>query len=152
MSKISKNVKKNKPQEKIEYRQDSRVVDLTSLSIKKLIKKGKESKLLSWDEINQAIPEGSLSSDQIEDLYASLDRLGITIVEKDEDAEDINDKADDDDGVGSGNLNDETGRTDDPVRMYLKEMGGVELLSREGEIAIAKRIEAGKNVMLEALS
>ena len=66
MSKISKYVKKNKPQEKIEYRQDSRVVDLTSLSIKKLIKKGKESKLLTWDEINKAIPEGSLSSDQIE--------------------------------------------------------------------------------------
>ena len=148
MSKVSKNVKKIKPQDKIEDRQDSPVIDLTSLSIKKLIKKGKESKLLSWDEINQAIPEGSLSSDQIEDLYASLDRLGITIVEKDEDAEDINDKADDDDGVGSGNLNDETGRTDDPVRMYLKEMGGVELLSREGEIAIAKRIEAAKEFMI----
>ena len=149
MSRISKNVKKNKPQEKIEYRQDSRVVDLTSLSIKKLIKKGKESKLLSWDEINKAIPEGSLSSDQIEDLHASLDRLGITIVEKDEDAEDVNDKAnDDDDGLVSGNLNDETGRTDDPVRMYLKEMGGVELLSREGEIAIAKRIEAAKEFMI----
>ncbi len=150
MSKISKTVKKNKPQEKIEFRQDSRVVDLTSLSIKKLIKKGKESKLLSWDEINKAIPEGSLSSDQIEDLHASLDRLGITIVEKDEDAEDVNDKAndDDDEGLVSGNLNDETGRTDDPVRMYLKEMGGVELLSREGEIAIAKRIEAAKEFMI----
>ncbi len=147
MPKVSKNVKKIKPQDKIEYRQDSPVIDLTSLSIKKLIKKGKESKLLSWDEINQAIPEGSLSSDQIEDLHASLDRLGITIVEKDEDAEDVNDKADDD-GVGSGNLNDETGRTDDPVRMYLKEMGGVELLSREGEIAIAKRIEAAKEFMI----
>ena len=108
MPKVSKNVKKIKPQDKIEYRQDSPVIDLTSLSIKKLIKKGKESKLLSWDEINQAIPEGSLSSDQIEDLHASLDRLGITIVEKDEDAEDITDKADDD-GVGAGNLNDETG-------------------------------------------
>jgi len=146
MPKISKNEKKNKPQDKIEFKQDSPIVDLTSATIKKLIKKGKESKLLSWDEINKAIPEGSLSSDQIEDLHASLDQLGITIIEKDEDPEDLNDKADD--GVVSGNLNDETGKTDDPVRMYLKEMGGVELLSREGEIAIAKRIEAAKEFMI----
>ena len=148
MPKVSKNEKKIKPQDKIEYRQDSPVVDLNSVSIKKLIKKGKESKLLSWDEINKAIPEGSLSSDQIEDLHSSFDQLGITIVEKDEDAEDANDKAEDDEGVVPGNLNDETGRTDDPVRMYLKEMGGVELLSREGEIAIAKRIEAAKEFMI----
>ena len=124
--------------------------DRTSTDIKKLIKKGKEKKILTWDEINKAIPEGSLSSDQIEDLHASIDQLGITIVDKDEDTDDLQEK-ENQDGL-SGNLNDETGRTDDPVRMYLKEMGGVELLSREGEIAIAKRIEAGKDVMLIALS
>ena len=119
---------------------------MTSTDIKKLIKKGKEKKILTWDEINKAIPEGSLSSDQIEDLHASIDQLGITVVDKDEDADDLQEK-DNQDG-SSGNLNDETGRTDDPVRMYLKEMGGVELLSREGEIAIAKRIEAAKEVLI----
>ena len=119
---------------------------MTNTDIKKLIKKGKEKKILTWDEINKAIPEGSLSSDQIEDLHASIDQLGITVVDKDEDADDLQEK-DNQDG-SSGNLNDETGRTDDPVRMYLKEMGGVELLSREGEIAIAKRIEAAKKFSL----
>ena len=96
--------------------------------------------------IRQFLKEAS-SSDQIEDLHASIDQLGITVVDKDEDADDLQEKDNQDDS-SSGNLNDETGRTDDPVRMYLKEMGGVELLSREGEIAIAKRIEAAKEVLI----
>ena len=73
--------------------------------------------------------------------------IKITVVDNDEDTDDLQEK-DTQDDTSSGNLNDETGRTDDPVRMYLKEMGGVELLSREGEIAIAKRIEAAKEVLI----
>ena len=136
----------SKSQDKVELNNENNLIDLTNTDIKKLIKKGKEKKILTWDEINKAIPEGSLSSDQIEDLHASIDQLGITVVDKDEDTDDLQEK-DNQDG-SSGNLNDETGRTDDPVRMYLKEMGGVELLSREGEIAIAKRIEAAKEVLI----
>ncbi len=146
MQRISKK-NKNKSQDKIEFNNENNLIDLTSTDIKKLIKKGKEKKILTWDEINKAIPEGSLSSDQIEDLHASIDQLGITIVDKDEDTDDLTEK-DTQDETSSGNLNDETGRSDDPVRMYLKEMGGVELLSREGEIAIAKRIEAAKEVLI----
>ena len=137
----------SKSQDKVELNNENNLIDLTNTDIKKLIKKGKEKKILTWDEINKAIPEGSLSSDQIEDLHASIDQLGITIVDKDEDTDDLQEK-DNQDDTSSGNLNDETGRTDDPVRMYLKEMGGVELLSREGEIAIAKRIEAAKEVLI----
>ena len=147
MPRISKKENKSKSQDKIELSNENNLIDLTSTDIKKLIKKGKEKKILTWDEINKAIPEGSLSSDQIEDLHASIDQLGITVVDKDEDADDLQEKDIQDDS-SSGNLNDETGRTDDPVRMYLKEMGGVELLSREGEIAIAKRIEAAKEVLI----
>ena len=147
MPRISKKENKSKSQDKIELSNENNLIDLTSTDIKKLIKKGKEKKILTWDEINKAIPEGSLSSDQIEDLHASIDQLGITIVDKDEDADDLQEKDAQDDS-SSGNLNDDTGRTDDPVRMYLKEMGGVELLSREGEIAIAKRIEAAKEVLI----
>ena len=147
MPRISKKENKSKSQDKIELSNENNLIDLTSTDIKKLIKKGKEKKILTWDEINKAIPEGSLSSDQIEDLHASIDQLGITIVDKDEDSDDLQEKDAQDDS-SSGNLNDDTGRTDDPVRMYLKEMGGVELLSREGEIAIAKRIEAAKEVLI----
>ncbi len=145
MPRTSKKIK-SKSQDKVELNNENNLIDLTGTDIKKLIKKGKEKKILTWDEINKAIPEGSLSSDQIEDLHASIDQLGITVVDKDEDADELQEK-DNQDG-SSGNLNDETGRTDDPVRMYLKEMGGVELLSREGEIAIAKRIEAAKEVLI----
>ena len=146
MPRTSKKIS-SKSQDKVELNNENNLIDLTNTDIKKLIKKGKEKKILTWDEINKAIPEGSLSSDQIEDLHASIDQLGITIVDKDEDTDDLQEK-DNQDDTSSGNLNDETGRTDDPVRMYLKEMGGVELLSREGEIAIAKRIEAAKEVLI----
>ena len=127
---------------------DSPIIDLTSQNIKKLIKKGKENKILTWDEINKAIPAGTFSSDQYEDLHSMLDQMGITLVEKDEDNEDQSEIEVETQDNPVGNLNDESGRSDDPVRMYLKEMGTVELLSREGEIAIAKRIEAAKELMI----
>ena len=138
------NISVNEKEESI----DSPIIDLTSQNIKKLIKKGKENKILTWDEVNKAIPEGSFTSDQYEDLHSMLDQMGITLVEKDEDNEEQNEKDVETEENSIGNLNDESGRSDDPVRMYLKEMGTVELLSREGEIAIAKRIEAAKELMI----
>ena len=84
MQRTSKKIT-SKSQDKVELNNENNLIDLTSTDIKKLIKKGKEKKILTWDEINKAIPEGSLSSDQIEDLHASIDQLGITVVDKDED-------------------------------------------------------------------
>ena len=80
MPRTSKKIK-SKSQDKVELNNENNLIDLTNTDIKKLIKKGKEKKILTWDEINKAIPEGSLSSDQIEDLHASIDQLGITIVD-----------------------------------------------------------------------
>ena len=127
--------------------------------IKKLVAKGKERGFLTYDEINKAVPAQEFSSDQIEDAMATLTDSGLQLVDSEDDVEDMDAEADDkeekDDEVegeeyaGGGNISsDDTGRTDDPVRMYLREMGSVELLSREGEIAIAKRIEAGREMMI----
>ena len=91
MPRTSKKIK-SKSQDKVELNNENNLIDLTSTDIKKLIKKGKEKKILTWDEINKAIPEGSLSSDQIEDLHASIDQLGIIVVDKDEDADDLQEK------------------------------------------------------------
>ena len=117
--------------------------------IKKLIEQGKAKGFVTMDDINSAMPEGQVSSEQIEDIMAALSDMGINVQEKtDDDSEEETPEIEDD----GGNLaTTDTGRSDDPVRMYLREMGTVELLSREGEIAIAKRIEAGKNKMIEAL-
>ena len=132
--------------------------------MKKLISKGKEVGHITYDELNKALPAGQYTSEQIDDTMAMLSDLGINLVE----AADVDDDDDDEDEVEettskkgkkskkgkgedgeAGNLaNKDLGRTDDPVRMYLREMGSVELLSREGEIAIAKRIEAGRDVMI----
>ncbi len=122
--------------------------------VKKLVKAGKEKGFLTYDEINKAIPAEEFSSEQIEDAMATFTDVGVQLVENEDDADSEEasaDKDDDDDGEyeSGGNIAaDDSGRTDDPVRMYLREMGSVELLSREGEIAIAKRIEAGKEMMI----
>ena len=116
--------------------------------IKKLVKTGKDKGFLTYDQINKAIPAGEFSSEQIDDAMATFNDIGIQLVEKEDDVaeESSDDKAEYSSG---GNIaDDDTGRTDDPVRMYLREMGAVELLSREGEIAIAKRIEAGRELMI----
>jgi len=124
-------------------------------TVKKIIAKGKERGYITYDELNKALPAGEYTSDQIDETMAMLSDIGITLVEDENDVEDdVADKkdgdGDDDDEAGSaGNLAEtDLGRTDDPVRMYLREMGTVELLSREGEIAIAKRIEAGREMMI----
>ena len=110
---------------------------------------GKSKGFVTMDDINSALPEGQVSSEQIEDIMAAFSEMGINVQEKTEDDETESEESAKEEG---GNLSTtDVGRSDDPVRMYLREMGTVELLSREGEIAIAKRIEAGKNKMIESL-
>jgi len=121
-----------------------------SAAIEKLIQRAKDRGYITHEELNQVLPPDQMSSEQIEDSMAALSEMGITVIESDEqdDSED-SEKEEETSARPTGNLNDEdSGRTDDPVRMYLREMGSVELLSREGEIAIAKRIKAGREKMI----
>ncbi|MBX9749815.1 MAG: RNA polymerase sigma factor RpoD [Roseococcus sp.] len=137
---------------------DGVVLDITSAAVKKLIARGKERGYVTYDEVNAAMPQEQVSSEFIEDTLSSLSEAGINVVEAEESeegeakpakSEDGEEKEDEESG---GNVDEENlGRTDDPVRMYLREMGSVELLSREGEIAIAKRIEAGRDMMITGL-
>jgi RNA polymerase primary sigma factor len=133
-------------------------LDTQSGAVKRLIAKGKERGYVTFDELNAVLPPEQNSSEQIEDVMSMLSEMGIQVVESEEseEGEAIAAKppeAEDEEAAEqSGNINAETaGRTDDPVRMYLREMGSVELLSREGEIAIAKRIEAGRDMMIGGL-
>ncbi|WP_215761775.1 RNA polymerase sigma factor RpoD [Acetobacter sp. P1H12_c] len=144
---------------------DTTTLDTQSAAVKKLIAKGRERGHITFDELNAVLPQDKMSSEQIEDIMAMLSEMGIQVVEneesddsdsqksekaEDEEAEDDAEEAETE--TASGNVNAENlGRTDDPVRMYLREMGTVELLSREGEIAIAKRIEAGRDEMIGGL-
>ncbi len=137
---------------------DGALIDATMAAVKKMVAKAKERGYVSLDEINQALPQEQVSAEQIEDTLAMLSEMGITVVEgeeqEDEEANKEKNKAEEEEesSNASGNVSDEeVGRTDDPVRMYLREMGSVELLSREGEIAIAKRIEAGREKMISGL-
>jgi RNA polymerase primary sigma factor len=134
---------------------DSPLLDSVSAAVKKLVTKGKERGFITIDELNAAMPQEQVSSEQIEDTMTMMSVLGINVVESEE-AEEATETKPGENGTAvtraSGNLDDDDiGRTDDPVRMYLREMGSVELLSREGEIAIAKRIEAGREKMIGAL-
>lgn len=138
------------------------LLDAVTSMVKKLIARGKERGYITIDDFNQALPSTQVSSELIEDTMAMLNEAGINVVEAEDGAEEevAEKKAASEDEEGAeaeeeeagGNVNEETmGRTDDPVRMYLREMGSVELLSREGEIAIAKRIEAGRDMMIGGL-
>jgi len=135
--------------------QDAPLIESTNAGVKKLLKAGKERGFITYDELNMAMPSDEMSSEQIEDIMSQLSELGINVVE-DEDSEE---NSEEDGKAKSGSSNSKTnansdedlGRTDDPVRMYLREMGTVELLSREGEIEIAKRIEAGRDSMISGL-
>ena len=124
------------------------LLDTLSASLKKLLNKGKSRGYITVDELNGALPPEKESSEQIEDVMAMISDMGINLIENDE-TEDEAPEAGEDDGFKLDEA--ETSRTDDPVRMYLREMGAVELLSREGEIAIAKRIEAGRDLMIGGL-
>jgi RNA polymerase primary sigma factor len=143
---------------------DAPLIDLNDASLKKLIARAKKRGYITYDQLNEALPQDQMSSDQLEDVMSALNEMGVNIVENEDAGEDEAqpEEAGEDEivGVDEG----ETGptlttvtkketvdRTDDPVRMYLREMGAVELLSREGEIAIAKRIEAGRDTMILGL-
>jgi RNA polymerase primary sigma factor len=138
------------------------LVDLEAAALKKLIARAKERGYVTYDELNAALPQDQVSSERIEDVMAQMNEMGINIVESEE-TEDVEaapkpvaekkkgDEEEEEDEKGGNVDEDELGRTDDPVRMYLREMGSVELLSREGEIAIAKRIEAGRDEMIGGL-
>jgi RNA polymerase primary sigma factor len=136
---------------------DTTLLDVQSAAVKRLIARGKERGYITFDELNVVLAPEQTSSEQIEDVMAQLSEMGIQVVEGEE-AEEAEtavpraERADDESEESGGNVDDESlGRTDDPVRMYLREMGSVELLSREGEIAIAKRIEAGRDMMIGGL-
>ena len=149
--------------------QDGPLLDLTDQTVKAMIKTAKKRGYVTHDELNKVLPSEEFSSEQIEDILAQLSEMGITVVDSEEDvdneASSSDDEEDDEDEekstavakkakseVAAGqNTTSAQDRTDDPVRMYLREMGSVELLSREGEIAIAKRIEAGRNAMIRGL-
>ncbi len=138
---------------------DSDVLDMSQTAVKKMIAEARSKGYITYDQLNRVLPPDQAASEQIEDVMSMLSEMGINIIE-DEEAED-----DGEDGKStevveasssrevavSASETEKLDRTDDPVRMYLREMGSVELLSREGEIAIAKRIEAGRNTMIAGL-
>ena len=127
------------------------LLDTLGVAVKKMVARGRERGYVTYDELNAALPPDEVSSEQIEDTMAMLSEMGINVVESEESEEAAAEVSDEAEGEGgaAGNVDEEDlGRTDDPVRMYLREMGSVELLSREGEIAIAKRIEAGREMMI----
>src|SRR5215813_2215577 len=134
---------------------ETTLLDVQTAAVKRLIARGKERGYITFDELNQILPPDQNSSEQIEDVMANFSEMGIQVVEGEE-TEDgeapvvKTEKSEEGEGEEqTGNVDEESlGRTDDPVRMYLREMGSVELLSREGEIAIAKRIEAGRDMMI----
>ncbi|MBU1174671.1 MAG: RNA polymerase sigma factor RpoD [Alphaproteobacteria bacterium] len=142
---------------------DSPLLDLSDAAVKKLIKTAKKRGYVTYEEINSVLPSEEVTSEQIEDIMAMFSDMGINVVDEDEVEEPDTSTPDDDDSgtelattgttaiANNSNTKSGSDRTDDPVRMYLREMGSVELLSREGEIAIAKRIEAGRETMIEGL-
>ena len=137
---------------------DNTLLDTNAVAVKRLIAKGKERGYITFDELNAVLPSEQNSSEQIEDVMAMLSEMGIQVVESEENEEaepapkPKEEEEEKEPEEGAGNVDEASlGRTDDPVRMYLREMGSVELLSREGEIAIAKRIEAGRDMMIGGL-
>ncbi|KLI63815.1 RNA polymerase sigma factor RpoD [Aurantiacibacter marinus] len=155
---MASKVKTSKPAE------DAPLIDLNEASIKKMIAKAKRKGYVTYDELNAALPSDQMSADQIEDIQTAISDMGVQIVESDEEAQEDDDGPEEIAPTGSESQAQDKqnvpekkksvageGRTDDPVRMYLREMGAVELLSREGEIAIAKRIEAGRDTMIIGL-
>ena len=140
---------------------DAPLLDMSDAAVKKLLKSGKARGYVTYDQLNAVLPSEEVSSEQIEDTMATLSGMGINVIESD-DGEEGEEGVEATDGTRAlakpasapaktATKSESTDRTDDPVRMYLREMGSVELLSREGEIAIAKRIEAGREAMIAGL-
>src|SRR5262245_16003242 len=146
---------------------DSPLLDLSDAAVKKLIRSAKKCGYVTHDQINSVLPSEEVNSEQIKDVLAMFSEMGVNVVEAEEtskEGEEPRDESDEEAESESGELvevqqkvpvkseaKEPTERTDDPVRMYLREMGSVELLSRQGEIAIAKRIEAGREAMIAGL-
>src|SRR3954470_20859124 len=144
---------------------DSPLLDLSDAAVRKMIKNAKKRGYVTYEQLNGVLPSEEVTSEKIEDVLAMLNEMGINVVENEDAGEDEEGREEEDDEDEGGDLvevsqksvaettkKSEPGeRTDDPVRMYLREMGSVELLSREGEIAIAKRIEAGREAMIAGL-
>src|SRR5712671_3186990 len=141
----------------------SPLLDLTDAAVKKMIKQAKKRGFVTFDQLNEVLPSDTTSPEQIEDIMSMLSDMGINVTEADDaDGEEEKEEAADDDtdnelvevtqkAVTEVKKSEPGEHTDDPVRMYLREMGSVELLSRDGEIAIAKRIEAGREAMIAGL-
>ncbi len=155
-----------------EQQTDGPLLDLTDASVKRMIKLAKKRGYVTYDELNEVLPQEEFTSEQIEDVLGQLSELGVNVVEAEEADEQqgeapAQEGAEEEEASEGGEVaevaaarpvalraettKEPTDRTDDPVRMYLREMGSVELLSREGEIAIAKRIEAGREAMIAGL-
>ncbi len=160
----TKTKEKEEAETEREGQTDGPLLDLSDDAVKKMIKVAKKRGYVTMDELNAVLPSEEVTSEQIEDTMAMLSDMGINVVEDDEAGEEGDNKDKDSDSDDSTEVAEQSGtqvatttkkeptdRTDDPVRMYLREMGSVELLSREGEIAIAKRIEAGRETMIAGL-
>ena len=132
-------------------------LDMSQTAVKKMIADARERGYITYDQLNQVLPPDQVSSEQIEDVMSMLSEMGINVIEDDEAEEGAEASTElvaastSREVAVSTTTTEALDRTDDPVRMYLREMGSVELLSREGEIAIAKRIEAGRNTMIAGL-
>ena len=140
------NRKKSKKKDEQNQVAESALLDLSNRDVKKMIKTAKSQGFVTYEQLNKVTSSEDLSSEQIEDVMSMLSEMGINVIENEED-----DSSNESPGTAKKNKSERSDRTDDPVRMYLREMGSVDLLSREGEIAIAKRIEAGKEAMIEGL-
>ena len=144
--------KESVDKENLEIKKDAPLIDTSDRSVKSWIRLGKKRGYITYDELNEILPSNEVSSEQIEDVMAMFSEMGINVIENEDAEEQLNSESENqlpakiDQGSSSS-----ADRSDDPVRMYLKEMGSVELLSRDGEIAIAKRIEAGKEAMMRGL-
>ena len=169
---MASNIKAS-PQEEVPEKQapetapDRPLLDLSDAAVKKLIRSAKKRGYVTHDQINSVLPSEEVNSEQIEDVLAMFSEMGLKVVETEEpskEGEEPREESDEEAESEGGELvevqqkvpakseaKEPTERTDDPVRMYLREMGSVELLSREGEIAIAKRIEAGREAMIAGL-
>jgi len=139
---------------------DGPILDLSDAAVKKMIKAAKTRGFVTHEELNKVLPSEEFNSEQIEDVMSQLNEMGINVVDNEEEGEAAEEdsktsavatREETTTKVAVTNTREDADRTDDPVRMYLREMGSVELLSREGEIAIAKRIEAGRDAMIRGL-
>ena len=139
------NKRKSKKTDNQNQGTESALIDMSDRDVKKMIKTAKSQGFVTYEQLNKVTSSEDLSSEQIEDVMSMLSEMGINVIENEEE-----EQASEVTPIKKS-TSERADRTDDPVRMYLREMGSVDLLSREGEIAIAKRIEAGKEAMIEGL-